>query len=98
MEEKKKIETIKISVDCERNDREDIKCGGPEYLGFDFYVEKDKVDEMMAFIRQTFQELGLYFERIYANKDNIYLKNKAWDKKRIHDCIVSEADVQTHRI
>ena len=33
----------KIVVDCERNDPVDIRCGGPDYLGFDFYVKDEEV-------------------------------------------------------
>ena len=30
------INCTRIAVDCVANDPVDIKCGGPEYLGFDF--------------------------------------------------------------
>lgn len=92
------IRTLKISVDCKKNDKEDVKCGGPLYLGFDFYVLEDKVDEMLSYVKQTFEDLGLYYERIYANKDAIYLRTKAWDKESIYNCIVSEANEQTFKL
>lgn len=43
------IRCSKISVDCVSNDPVDIRCGGPEFLGFDFlckrreYKRNDKI-------------------------------------------------------
>ena len=37
-----KIKCRKISVDSVYNDPVDIRCGGPEYLGFDFFVKEAK--------------------------------------------------------
>ena len=37
--EKKLIKCSRIGVDCVANDPVDIRCGGPEYLGFDFNVK-----------------------------------------------------------
>lgn len=31
-----------ISINTERNDPVDVKCGGPYYLGFDFKIKKEK--------------------------------------------------------
>lgn len=45
-------EYSKICVDCVKNDPVDISCGGPDYLGFDFYVQKDKVKEMKILFLQ----------------------------------------------
>jgi hypothetical protein len=33
---------VKIRVDCEKNDRHNIKCGGPETLGYTFYVPSNE--------------------------------------------------------
>ena len=40
----------KIAVDCVHNDPVDIRCGGPLYLGFDFFVKKEETDEMIEYI------------------------------------------------
>ena len=36
--EKELVKCTEIGVDCVENDPVDIRCGGPEYLGFDFFV------------------------------------------------------------
>lgn len=38
----KKVNCVKISVNCVANDPVDIRCGGPNYLGFDFFVEEKR--------------------------------------------------------
>lgn len=40
------IRCSQISVDCVANDPVDIRCGGPEYLGFDFNVRVEQTEEM----------------------------------------------------
>lgn len=43
---------VHIDVQCERNDDEDIACGGTLMLGYSFYVPKDeKLSEYKQFIR-----------------------------------------------
>lgn len=49
----------KILVDCERNDSVDIRCGGPQKLGFAFYVRDEEVEEMREFIRGKIEENNL---------------------------------------
>lgn len=95
-----KVETLKISVDCKQNDSVDIRCGGPEYLGFDFYVKKEKANKMVEYIKSTFNKLKLFYTSIYLEQNTVYLKEqeKVWTKKRIYDCIVEEADQQTYHL
>lgn len=47
-------EAIHYSVDCKKNDPVDIKCGGPYYLGFDFYVDIERPEEE---VREKIREL-----------------------------------------
>ena len=51
------IRCSKISVDCVSNDPVDIRCGGPEFLGFDFYVREENTKEMTKFIIMTLDNL-----------------------------------------
>jgi hypothetical protein len=50
---------IHISIDCERNDPVDIRCGGPAYLGFDFYVaEGEGARPYLTHIRKCLKRYG----------------------------------------
>jgi hypothetical protein len=74
------VDAVLLVIDCEKNDRVDIRCGGPEYLGYDFVVEKDKKDEFIKFIRETihdnYQPLHSIREEFHENikKMNLWTK------------------------
>ena len=38
------IKCTKICVNCVPNDPVDIRCGGPNYLGFDFFVREEETE------------------------------------------------------
>ena len=83
------INCHKINVDCQYNDDEDIKCGGPYCLGYDFYVNNQEVDEMMDFIKSTCDELNVPIVALYYDKEMLYEKDneKVWTKEKIYNCI-----------
>ena len=54
-----------ISVDCVKNDSVDIRCGGPSYLGFDFNVPKDKLEEMKRFVIESLKIFEVPIQNIY---------------------------------
>lgn len=43
---------VLLSVNCYENDSDDILCGGPRYLGFDFTVFSEDVEFALETIRQ----------------------------------------------
>lgn len=88
-EDKMKVDCLKISVDCKYNDDEDIKCGGPYSLGYDFYVNRDQVNEMMDFIKTTCDEFNVPILALYYDKEILYEKDaeKVWTKEKIYECI-----------
>ncbi len=49
---------VHLSVDCKHNDRVDIKCGGPAFLGFDFYVDPADVVKLTAHIKKELKANG----------------------------------------
>lgn len=74
----------RVVIDCERNDWEDIKCGGPQYLGFEFKVsdcEDDK--ELEAWLRKTLKMYGhnIISIRIYKIDEDI------WSREKMEECI-----------
>ena len=84
-----KIQCYEINVNCQKNDPVDIRCGGPDYLGYDFCVEKSKVDEMIKFIKETCKNLNVPIVNISYFNDFIYEKeaNQVWTKEKIYKCI-----------
>ena len=85
------VECIKISVDCVENDAFDIRCGGPLYLGFDFYIEVDKVEEMITFIRETLKEFKIPLINIYESEKGKIPIDKLFTKEKIVRCVKKDA-------
>lgn len=81
--EKKKVQCSTISVDCCHNDPVDIRCGGPEYLGFDFYVDKREVQKMMHFLIVTIEQLHCPLMNISIGEDIVMDEDQVWTKERI---------------
>ncbi|MBQ8522784.1 MAG: hypothetical protein IJ458_03905 [Clostridia bacterium] len=82
---------LKISIDCQLNDSVDIQCGGPEYLGYDFYVKQVEVDKMISFIKKTFDKLSVPIVALYCDRNTLYKKesNKVWTEDRIYRCVAN---------
>jgi len=78
-------EAIRIAVDCEENDSVDIKAGGPPTLGYDFYVDPEKVDEIINIIRDELHKQGQSVMSISARGTRIV--KKVWTKDQIQKCI-----------
>lgn len=95
------INCSKISVDCVYNDPVDINAGGPEYLGFDFFVKNTETEEMIKFIIQSLKETNIPLISIGVTQKNLFLtENKIWTKNRITASILKEADYlisESHR-
>lgn len=72
-----------FSVDCVENDPVDARCGGPGFLGFDFYVLTEQIDEMETFTREALKEfeVPLIGFRILEKID--LPEEKVWTKEKI---------------
>lgn len=84
-----KVKCVKIYVDCQKNDPVDIRCGGPEYLGYDFFVEESKAEEIKNFIIDSCKELNVPIKNIYFDSTKVYTKDlsKVWTKEKVYECI-----------
>ena len=84
-----KVNCYKVIIDCQRNDSVDIKCGGPEYLGYDFFIDCENSHEMIEYIKEVCQELNVPIINLYFDQDKIYEKEegKIWTKEKIYECI-----------
>ena len=85
------IKCTKICVNCVPNDPVDIRCGGPNYLGFDFFVREEETEQMKKFIVVSLKELGIPLVSISEARIVSISKDKVWDKKRILTCIQGQA-------
>ena len=77
------VNCSKISVDCVKNDPVDIRCGGPDYLGFDFFVKEELTDDMEKFIYLTLKNLNVPLIRIYTNGKKVLEEKEIWTKEKI---------------
>ena len=78
----KKIRCTKICVDCLLNDNVDIRCGGPQFLGFDFWVKDSERKEMFLFIEAALKEyeipiINQYFDTVEEiDSKDVFTKKK----------------------
>lgn len=89
--EKRLIKCSRIVVDCVANDPVDIRCGGPEYLGFDFNVREEETEEMKKFITVTLETLEIPLANLYVCGNKELEEKDIWDKKRIVEEIQKDA-------
>jgi len=88
----KNVNAAKIGVDVCRNDPVDVRAGGPEWLGFDFFVEESLSEDMIKFIRVSLKQLGLPSASVKVVEKLVLAKNEVWDKKKILASINNEAE------
>lgn len=69
--------SIKVSIDCQKNDQVDYRCGGPLYLGFDFYI-KDK--ELISFIVDKLEKYNCPILKMVRSDSDVPAE---WTKKLI---------------
>ena len=80
-----------LSIDCVENDPVDIRCGGPGFLGFDFFVLTEKVDEMETFTRMALQECEIPIQGFQRLETIDLPEEKVWTKERIVESIKTDA-------
>lgn len=89
--EKKLIKCSRIGVNCVVNDPVDVRCGGPQYLGFDFNVLDSKVNYMKIYIKSTLESLSVPFVAFTTSSVEVP-EEHLWDEDRIYDCISDQAN------
>lgn len=85
------IHCSRIAVDCVENDPVDIRSGGPEYLGFDFNVSKEKTEEMKKFIAEALNSFEVPVTAIYSYGEIDLSEERIWTKERIVEAISKDA-------
>ena len=54
-----------ISVDCVVNDPVDVRCGGPDFLGFDFFVKLEETEYMQQAIKIALEQFEVPLRNMY---------------------------------
>ncbi len=85
------INCSKICVDCVANDPVDMRCGGPDYLGFDFFVKEELTEDMQKFISVTLETLEVPLTRMYVGGRKTLGEKDVWTKERIVEAIKKDA-------
>ncbi len=92
MKNEKMISCSHISVDCVVNDPVDVRCGGPDFLGFDFFVRQEETDYMMQAIKIALEQ----FKVPLRNLNVVGIVNKkeseVWTRNKIVRAIASDAE------
>lgn len=86
------VKCNQISVDCVKNDPVDVRAGGPDYLGFDFYVAEEKTEEMKKFITETLKKYNIPLSCMWSLKSLDKSSENVWTKERIEECIKKDAN------
>lgn len=76
-----------IEVNCEENDPVNRRCGGPMFLGYDFYVEKKPTKQMLSFIENEVRKNNRKFLSINFNEIQVRKDYTLWTKEKIAECI-----------
>lgn len=75
----------RVIIDCEQNDWDDIRHGGPQFLGFDFVVDSSENNEdLEKFLRKTLKISG---HSCLGIKIYELDKPKIWTREEIEECI-----------
>ena len=86
----------KIGVDCTKNDPVDYKAGGPEWLGFDFFVKAQEAADIMEYISSVLASLNIPELEIYISDFYNLSETAIWTKERIYETIKKDAAMLIH--
>lgn len=86
-----RVECVLVKIDCVKNDPVDIRCGGPQYLGFDFYISKKDAVEMLEFIKKSLKENNVPVIDIDIMDETELAAGYVWTKEKIEKCIKENA-------
>lgn len=80
-----------ISVDCIPNDPVDIRCGGPAFLGFDFFIRQGDEEPMRRFIEETLAFFELPLINIHVTGSEYIPFRNVFTKEKIVEAIKRES-------
>ena len=75
----------RVIADCKENDWDDIRIGGPHFLGYDFTVSDDEDDEEIK--NFVMDQLKKYKRGCISVKVYNVPEPKIWSREEIEKCI-----------
>lgn len=91
MDKKNLVKCVHLFVACKKNDPVCIRCGEPEFIGFNFYVKKGKAKKMKKYIEETLKDYDIPLIKIQCCGVHLVDENKVSTKKEIHKKIRFES-------
>lgn len=81
-------DAVHIDILCQKNNTNDIDCGGPVYLGYDFYIE---MTQNISEIKETIRSFLRKYHRPFISFKETIEKDcnigKVWAIETIEECI-----------
>lgn len=82
-----------VDVTVKENDEQDIRCGGPRTLGFEFYVSRaEDTKALEKFLRAELEKNKLPCMGIRFGRPEFRAVSHLWTRSRMANCIKKDAD------
>ena len=81
-----------ISVDCVVNDPVDVRCGGPDFLGFDFFVKLEETEYMQQAIKIALKQFKVPLKNMCVVGIVNKKESEVWTRNKIVRAIASDAE------
>ena len=69
---------VSVVVDTRENDPVDVRCGGPQYLGFDFTVQADQANAIAVRVRTELDTARVKYIRVHTTQE-FETQDRCWD-------------------
>jgi len=81
-------DAIFIDISCQSNDPVDIRAGGPEILGYEFYVSPDEdIKEIEDFLKKCIKKYNQPYMGMTNKKREDFPVKHLWTKEKMEECI-----------
>ncbi|MFW5962148.1 MAG: hypothetical protein ACOCQR_00855 [bacterium] len=82
------VEVKHYLINCENNDSVDIQCGGPQILGYDFFVDAEKNEEKTKkMIENMLKKYKQPLMNISVSVAGEIPLDNLWTEEKIENCI-----------
>ena len=75
-----------IKINCKANDAVDMRCGGPPFLGLDFYVDIDD-ESIKAWLKKALKKHGHPVMSITLGDEIEIAPKNLWSRQKIEGCL-----------
>lgn len=82
---------LKLSIDCYKNDDiENLKNGGPEYVGYDFFIKPEHKNFILILTKNILDLLAIPYKKIYIDGTTKAKANEISTIEDIYDKLKKE--------